>query len=104
MVNNKTGGLFRIAIRLMQLESPCSRYTIEALKVSETFHQSLARNYVSMAELSKIFQIRDDYKNLLSDDYAEKRAHAKTLLKESSHFLLYIVSMPIQRIIYCSVY
>lgn len=25
MVNNKTAGLFRLAIRLMQLESPCSK-------------------------------------------------------------------------------
>jgi geranylgeranyl pyrophosphate synthase len=30
MVNNKTGGLFRIMVRLMQLESSCSRYVHKA--------------------------------------------------------------------------
>lgn len=50
MVSNKTGGLVRLAARLLQ-------------NVSSTSH-----NVVPLAELiGRIFQIRDDYQNLCSD-------------------------------------
>ncbi|EGU13294.1 Farnesyltranstransferase [Rhodotorula toruloides ATCC 204091] len=50
MVNNKTGGLFRIAIKLMMAASPAP-----------------PRDYVPLANLiGIIFQIRDDYVNLQS--------------------------------------
>lgn len=31
MVNNKTGGLFRLAVKLMQAESACDKYAFLAL-------------------------------------------------------------------------
>ncbi|KAJ5381157.1 terpenoid synthase [Penicillium cataractarum] len=56
MISNKTGGLFRITIRLMQLESTCSRDNIQLVEI-----------------LAKLYQIRDDYKNLRSDVYAQQK-------------------------------
>lgn len=50
MVANKTGGLFRLAVRLMCLVSNCS-FDFAPL----------------IEKLGLIFQIRDDYKNLVSD-------------------------------------
>ncbi|GAA5956045.1 hypothetical protein JCM21900_002576 [Sporobolomyces salmonicolor] len=58
MVNNKTGGLFRIAIKLMMAASP----------------ESPPRDYVPLANLiGIIFQIRDDYVNLQSVEYANNK-------------------------------
>ncbi|GAA5923387.1 farnesyltranstransferase [Sporobolomyces koalae] len=58
MVNNKTGGLFRIAIKLMMAASP----------------QDPPRDYVPLANLiGIIFQIRDDYVNLQSVEYANNK-------------------------------
>lgn len=51
MISNKTGGLFRLALRLMQAESS---QEINLLPLIET--------------LGLIFQIRDDYENLCSDE------------------------------------
>lgn len=54
MVANKTGGLFRLAIRLMCLVSETSyNYDVVAPLVEK---------------LGLIFQIRDDYRNLVCDD------------------------------------
>lgn len=50
MVANKTGGLFRLAIRLMGVVSNCS-FDFSPL----------------IEKLGMIFQIRDDHKNLVSD-------------------------------------
>ncbi|KAM0793283.1 hypothetical protein ACM66B_000744 [Microbotryomycetes sp. NB124-2] len=58
MVNNKTGGLFRIAIKLMMAAST----------------EDPPRNYVPLANLiGIIFQIRDDYVNLQSAEYANNK-------------------------------
>ncbi|GAA5859614.1 hypothetical protein JCM8547_006164 [Rhodosporidiobolus lusitaniae] len=58
MVNNKTGGLFRIAIKLMMGSSP----------------EVPPRDYVPLANLiGIIFQIRDDYVNLQSVEYANNK-------------------------------
>ncbi|KAJ5352427.1 terpenoid synthase [Penicillium brevicompactum] len=71
MVNNKTGGLFRIMIRLMQLEGKCSR------------------DYVSLVEiLGKLFQIRDDYKNLRSDIYAKQKGACDDITEGKFSFLI----------------
>ncbi|GAA5955108.1 hypothetical protein JCM8115_001853 [Rhodotorula mucilaginosa] len=62
MVNNKTGGLFRIAIKLMMAASP----------------ESPPRNYVPLANLiGIIFQIRDDYVNLQSVEYANNKGYCE---------------------------
>ncbi|KAL8284194.1 hypothetical protein RQP46_004943 [Phenoliferia psychrophenolica] len=62
MVNNKTGGLFRIAIKLMMAASP----------------EEPPRDYVPLANLiGIIFQIRDDYVNLQSAQYAENKGYCE---------------------------
>ena len=56
MISNKTGGLFRLAARLMQIVSPTT-YDVRPL-----------------AELiGLIFQIRDDHQNLSSKEVRKKR-------------------------------
>jgi geranylgeranyl diphosphate synthase, type III len=51
MVSNKTGGLFRLALRLMMAASPTSH---DLLPLSEI--------------IGRLFQIQDDYRNLCSED------------------------------------
>ncbi|GAA6046614.1 hypothetical protein JCM3770_006240 [Rhodotorula araucariae] len=64
MVNNKTGGLFRIAIKLMMAASP----------------ESPPRDYVPLANLiGIIFQIRDDYVNLQSAEYTANKGYCEDL-------------------------
>nr|UGY86993.1 geranylgeranyl pyrophosphate synthase [Rhodotorula paludigena] len=64
MVNNKTGGLFRIAIKLMMAASP----------------EQPPRDYVPLANLiGIIFQIRDDYVNLQSAEYTANKGFCEDL-------------------------
>jgi geranylgeranyl diphosphate synthase, type III len=51
MVSNKTGGLFRLALRMM-------------MAVSTTQHDVLPLSEI----IGRLFQIQDDYRNLCSDD------------------------------------
>ncbi|KAL5047929.1 isoprenoid synthase domain-containing protein [Aspergillus fruticulosus] len=60
MVDNKTGGLFRLMLRLMDAESPIS----VPLDTSLTTLLTLTGRY---------YQIRDDYLNLTSADYNSKK-------------------------------
>ncbi|KAL6941610.1 hypothetical protein ACO0RG_002745 [Hanseniaspora osmophila] len=60
MVKNKTGGLFRLMIRLMDCYSSFS--------VKETFKKERTDSILCLCDyLGIIYQIRDDYLNLLSD-------------------------------------
>ncbi|EWC46615.1 hypothetical protein DRE_04102 [Drechslerella stenobrocha 248] len=69
MVSNKTGGLFRLAIKLMQAES--------ASKV----------DYLDLVNLmGLIFQIRDDYMNLQSEQYAKNKGFAEDLTEGKFSF------------------
>jgi geranylgeranyl diphosphate synthase type 3 len=69
MVNDKTGGLLRLAIRLMQ-----------ALSNNRT-------NYVPLANLIGIlFQIRDDYMNLASLQYASEKGFCEDLTEGKFSF------------------
>eukprot|EP01125_Pyxidicula_operculata_P017754 TRINITY_DN6259_c0_g1_i1.p1 TRINITY_DN6259_c0_g1~~TRINITY_DN6259_c0_g1_i1.p1 ORF type:complete len:301 (+),score=47.82 TRINITY_DN6259_c0_g1_i1:1-903(+) len=62
MVLDKTGGLFRLALRLMQV-----------------FSQD-KRDYIPLVNLLGLyFQIRDDYINLKSDDYQKNKSFAEDL-------------------------
>jgi geranylgeranyl pyrophosphate synthase len=54
MVDNKTGGLFRLMLRLMEAEAPTSNP-----------NPSLAR---LLTLVGRYYQIRDDYLNLTSSD------------------------------------
>jgi len=62
MVLDKTGGLFRLALRLMQAFS------------------NDKRDYIPLVNLMGLyFQIRDDYINLISDEYQKNKSFAEDL-------------------------
>nr|AGN73054.1 geranylgeranyl diphosphate synthase [Epichloe funkii]AGN73063.1 geranylgeranyl diphosphate synthase [Epichloe coenophiala]AGN73090.1 geranylgeranyl diphosphate synthase [Epichloe coenophiala] len=62
MIQKKTGGLFRLAIRLLQGESASDD------------------DYVSLIDtLGTLFQIRDDYQNLQSDIYSKNKGYCEDL-------------------------
>jgi len=64
MVNNKTGGLFRIAVKLMMACAISNR----------------DRDYVPLVNLLGVFyQIRDDYSNLQSQEYTSNKGFAEDL-------------------------
>ena len=67
MVDKKTGGLFRMLTRLMVAESPVRA------KVSDD-----DLNLMSCL-IGRFFQIRDDYQNLASSDYAKQKGFAEDL-------------------------
>ena len=62
MVENKTGGLFRLAVGLMQAFSSCSLDFTALLNA-----------------LAVYFQIRDDYINLVDDDYMANKSFCEDL-------------------------
>ncbi|KAG0323770.1 geranylgeranyl pyrophosphate synthetase [Dissophora globulifera] len=69
MVNDKTGGLLRLAVKLMQAASSCPV------------------NYVPMVELIGIhFQIRDDYLNLQSNQYSTNKGFCEDLTEGKFSF------------------
>ncbi|KAF7180588.1 hypothetical protein CNMCM7691_009879 [Aspergillus felis] len=69
MVADKTGGLFRLAIKLMQCSSN-SRY-----------------DYVPLVDLmGVIFQIRDDYQNLQSEAYIQNKGFGEDLTEGKFSF------------------
>ena len=69
MVSNKTGGLFRLAIKLLQAESDKN---IDCMP------------FVNL--LGLIFQITDDYKNLSSLDYTQKKGYCEDLTEGKFSF------------------
>ncbi|KAI9376181.1 isoprenoid synthase domain-containing protein [Aspergillus egyptiacus] len=68
MVDNKTGGLFRLMLRLMHAESSTSSST--------TPTPSLTR---LLTLTGRYYQIRDDYLNLTSSDYTSKKGFCEDL-------------------------
>ncbi|KAF8981629.1 geranylgeranyl pyrophosphate synthetase [Entomortierella lignicola] len=69
MVNDKTGGLLRLAVKLMQVASDSTE------------------DYVRMVELIGIhFQIRDDYLNLQSSQYAANKGFCEDLTEGKFSF------------------
>ncbi|KAK8089245.1 geranylgeranyl pyrophosphate synthase [Apiospora hydei] len=71
MVDNKTGGLFRLSIKLMQAESPSSLDCTELVNL-----------------LGLIFQIRDDYMNLDSAVYSKNKGMCEDLTEGKFSFLI----------------
>ncbi|KAJ5721020.1 uncharacterized protein N7483_008954 [Penicillium malachiteum] len=65
MIDNKTGAMFRLCVRLMQAES------------------SLACQHINpdplVLQLGRYFQVRDDYQNLLSDEYSSQKGFCEDL-------------------------
>jgi len=71
MVNNKTGGLFRVAVKLMMA---CSTTNIDV-------------DYIPLINIFGIFfQIRDDYMNLQSTEYADNKGFAEDLTEGKFSF------------------
>ncbi|KAK0515532.1 hypothetical protein JMJ35_001566 [Cladonia borealis] len=69
MVGNKTGGLFRLAVKIMQAES------------------SSGKDYVPLVNIvGLLFQIRDDYMNLSSSEYAENKGLCEDLTEGKFSF------------------
>ena len=70
MVGNKTGGLFRLAVKLMQAESPGN-----------------TKDFVPLVNLlGVIFQIRDDYLNLWSSTYTDNKGLCEDLTEGKFSF------------------
>ncbi|PWN53149.1 terpenoid synthase [Violaceomyces palustris] len=76
MVNNKTGGLFRIAIKLMISQSEVF-----------SFPTRPRPNLIPLVNLiGLLFQIRDDYMNLQSSKYAENKGFCEDLTEGKFSF------------------
>ncbi|KAL8931152.1 MAG: hypothetical protein Q9208_000256 [Pyrenodesmia sp. 3 TL-2023] len=69
MVDGKTGGLFRLILRLMQAESPVLNQARD--------HGPELENFVTA--LGRYFQVRDDYQNLASSEYAQQKGFCEDL-------------------------
>lgn len=69
MVSNKTGGLFRLAVKLMQSQSSTP---FDCLPLAELLGQA--------------FQIADDYKNLANLDYTQKKGLCEDLTEGKFSF------------------
>ena len=76
MIDMKTGGLFRMLTRLMVAESQVSD------KVSDKDLNLLS------CLIGRFFQIRDDYQNLASADYAKQKGFAEDLDEGKYSFTL----------------
>ncbi|KIP08652.1 hypothetical protein PHLGIDRAFT_34850 [Phlebiopsis gigantea 11061_1 CR5-6] len=71
MVNNKTGGLFRVAVKLMMA---CATSNIDV-------------DFVPLVNLFGVyFQIRDDYMNLQSTEYTSNKGFAEDLTEGKFSF------------------
>ncbi|KAH8696424.1 isoprenoid synthase domain-containing protein [Talaromyces proteolyticus] len=73
MVDNKTGGFFRMVLRLMEVES-------NAVPCGEALHL--------VTLLGRYYQIRDDYLNLTSDEYTAKKGFCDDLSEGKFSFPL----------------
>ncbi|EEY14179.1 geranylgeranyl pyrophosphate synthetase [Verticillium alfalfae VaMs.102] len=69
MVGNKTGGLFRLGIKLMQAES---RRHVDCVPLVNVF--------------GLVFQIRDDYMNLNSKEYSNNKGMCEDLTEGKFSF------------------
>ncbi|XXH03847.1 hypothetical protein Hte_010253 [Hypoxylon texense] len=71
MVGNKTGGLFRLAIKLMQAESGALIDCVPLVNL-----------------LGIIFQIQDDYRNISSPEYGQNKGFCEDLTEGKFSFLI----------------
>lgn len=86
MVGNKTGGLFRLAIRLMQAESASDRYA-QPTSTAAGIDTNENRNCIPLISLlGTLFQIRDDYLNLLSTTYSTNKGLCEDLTEGKFSF------------------
>ena len=81
MVDKKTGGLFRLLTRLLLAESPLAAKG-SSIKVADSDLNLLG------VLIGRFFQIRDDYQNLSSADYAKQKGFAEDLDEGKYSFAL----------------
>jgi len=85
MVDNKTGGLFRLLARLMQMNASSPSSTLSScLPSSDNEAPSVEKNATVNVDLfikllGQCFQIRDDYQNLNSAQYADQKGFCEDL-------------------------
>ena len=83
MVNNKTGGLLRLAVKLMQA---CSSNTLTTCGANGNTCTNFS-DYVSLANLIGIlFQIRDDYQNLQDIQYTNNKGFCEDITEGKFSF------------------
>ena len=81
MVGNKTGGLFRLAIKLMCAESPTHHFSPSgAPSTTQTDYLPLVNT------IGLLFQILDDYKNLSSTTYTANKGLCEDLTEGKFSF------------------
>lgn len=82
MVGNKTGGLFRLAIKLMCAESPLHNFRPSSRDGGEG-----QTDYVPLVNtLGLLFQILDDYRNLASSTYTTNKGLCEDLTEGKFSF------------------
>ena len=85
MVGNKTGGLFRLAVKLMQAESKNLKYAPSY--TPSALPNNYPRDCVPLVNLiGIIFQIRDDYQNLSSPEYSHNKGLCEDLTEGKFSF------------------
>ncbi|KAL4956126.1 isoprenoid synthase domain-containing protein [Aspergillus filifer] len=73
MVDNKTGGLFRLLLRLMEAESSSKQSNLKGVSSNQSPLERL------LVLTGRYYQIRDDYLNLTSADYESKKGYLEDL-------------------------
>jgi geranylgeranyl diphosphate synthase type 3 len=93
MVNNKTGGLFRLAIKLMQAESTVPGVSAPTPTGAERDHSTIPSSHspsisciVLINTIGLQFQILDDLLNLSSAVYAARKGLAEDLTEGKFSF------------------
>ena len=87
MVGNKTGGLFRLAIKLMCAESPAHHFSPASTSTSPNQPQSQKADYIPLVNtIGLLFQILDDYKNLNSTLYTANKGLCEDLTEGKFSF------------------
>ncbi|KAI0399340.1 geranylgeranyl pyrophosphate synthetase [Xylaria palmicola] len=87
MVGNKTGGLFRLAVKLMQAESPRVKTSASASASGSGSSAPPPLDCVPLVNvLGIIFQIQDDYRNLASPDYGRNKGFCEDLTEGKFSF------------------
>ena len=81
MVGNKTGGLFRLAIKLMCAESPTHHFNPSGTPATEQ------TDYVPLVNtIGLLFQILDDYRNLSDTTYTSNKGLCEDLTEGKFSF------------------
>ena len=86
MVGNKTGGLFRLAVQLMQAESSNEK-CVTFPYIKHALAYNVCRHFVPLVNtIGLLFQIRDDYMNLSSSEYTENKGLCEDLTEGKFSF------------------